>query len=99
MSQINKKLNFDLDPFGILSSCWQVQKAWLSHPQKLTEELAKLEAEIWSLEEWQRITGAGSHGDLFPAAPYDERFQLSNWTENPYLDTLKESYLLYTRWL
>ncbi len=99
MSQINKKLNFNLDPFGILSSCWQVQKAWLSHPQKLTEELAKLEAEIWSLEEWQRITGAGSHGDLFPAAPYDERFQLSNWTENPYLDTLKESYLLYTRWL
>lgn len=99
MNQKVNKSNFDLDPFGILSSCWQVQKAWLGHPQKLAEELTKLTAEIWSLEEWQLLTGAGAHGDLFPAVNYDERFEFPVWTENPYLDTLKETYLLYTRWL
>ena len=87
------------DPFGILSSCWEVQKAWLTHPCDLKCELTKLGTELWALQIWQRMYAHGMHQDLVPAQRYDERFQDPIWTENAYLDTLKEIYLIYIHWL
>jgi polyhydroxyalkanoate synthase len=89
-----------VDPFGIASSLLQVQQAWLTQPKELSSELAKLGSELWSLQQqsFQRMLGLASE-DAFPAAQRDERFQADIWTENPYLDTMKEYYLLYTRWL
>lgn len=90
---------FNPDPFGILSSCLDVQRAWLNHPADLTEQYCKLIMEGWTLEQWQVWTGGGPHGDLFPVVNYDERFQYPLWEQNPWLDTLKETYLMYSRWL
>ncbi len=88
-----------LDPFGIFSSCWEVQKAWLAQPCRLTNELTKLGTELWALLIWQRMYAYGKHQDMIPAKRYDERFQDPVWTENAYLDTLKEIYLIYIHWL
>ena len=85
-----------LDPFGIVSSCWEVQKAWLQHPHELSEEMSKLSAETSALLAWQGNAGAE---DMIPPVVYDERFQDEMWTKSPYFDTLKEFYLLYSRWL
>lgn len=87
------------DPFGIVSSCWEVQKAWLAHPCELTSELTKLGTELWALQIWQQMYAHGIHQDLIPAKRYDERFQDPIWTENSTLDTLKELYLIYIHWL
>ncbi len=84
-----------LDPFGIVSSCWEVQKAWLQHPRELSEELNKLGAEAAALASPQWL---GGEDDMIPAVSYDERFQDPVWTKSPQFDTLKEFYLLYTRW-
>ena len=88
-----------MDPYGIFSSSMAIQRAWLNHPIELSEQFTKLTIEAWSLEEWQALTGFGLNGDLFPAVSFDERFQDKLWEKNPWFDTLKESYLLYTRWL
>jgi len=85
-----------LDPFGIVSSCWEVQNAWLQHPRELSEELKKLGTEAAALASPPWL---GGEEDMIPAASYDERFQDPIWTKSPYFDTLKEFYLLYTRWI
>ena len=87
------------DPFGIVSSCWEVQRAWLRHPRELTQEFTKLAAGIWALQTWQCMAGGRRHADLIPPVRYDERFQDPIWTDNPFLDMLKEVYLLYLHWL
>ena len=99
MSKAANNSEINLDPYGIFSSNKAIQKAWFDNPVELSEQLTKLAVEIWSLEEWQRLTGCGAKGDLFPAVEYDERFQYKFWEKNPWFDTMKESYLLYTRWL
>lgn len=88
-----------LDPFGITAACGEVQKAWWTHPFPLSQELTRLNAGVLALATWQRAAGLPQHGDLIPPVVYDERFQHPLWTKNPVLDTLKEAYLLYTRWL
>lgn len=88
-----------LDPFGIFEACSRVQNAWLAHPRELSEQLSKLCSESWALQTWQRMVGGFEHDDLIPPVRYDERFQDPVWTENPFLDTIKEFYLLYTHWL
>lgn len=89
-----------MDPFGIASSLVRVQQAWLSSPGALSSEVAKFGGEFWVLQQqsFQRMMGLASE-DAFPAAERDERFHADIWTDNPYLDTIKEFYLLYTRWL
>jgi polyhydroxyalkanoate synthase len=88
-----------IDPFGIVSSCWEIQKAWLQHPGDLAGELTKLGTDLWALQIWQRIFRFAAQNDLIPTDRHDERFQDPIWTYNPYFDTLKEIYLLYSHWL
>ncbi len=87
------------DPFGITAACREVQKAWLAQPHQWTEEMMRLGARALALSVWQRMAGQATHDDMIPPVAYDERFQNPLWRQNPYLDTLKEIYLLYTRWL
>jgi polyhydroxyalkanoate synthase len=88
-----------LDPFGIYTANLQVLGAWLRHPRALSEEMGRFWTEFWTLQHWQRIFGGVDHDDLLPPARYDERFEDPAWTKNPFLDTIKETYLLCTRWL
>ncbi len=89
-----------IDPFGIASSLIQVQHAWLSRPQLVCSELARLGGDLWVLQQQSSLRMLGlSSEDAFPAAERDERFHADIWTDNPCLDTIKEYYLLYTRWL
>ena len=97
--EVLQNLRHTIDPFGALTSCLEVQKAWLEHPSQLTMELSKLTADFSALNVWHRACGIGYHPDLVPPHSYDERFQDPAWTENACLDTVKETYLLYVRWL
>ncbi len=89
-----------VDPFGITTSLWQVQQAWLQDPMTLSKELGRLGSELWYLQllSLQRLGGTTSE-DAFPAVEHDERFQDPVWTDSAYLDVIKQYYLLYTRWL
>ena len=95
-----KTLQDNIDPFGILPACWEVQKAWLSNPSRLVEETARLTEGALRVQHQlcQRLCGE-NNGDLIPPVERDERFQDAIWTENAYLDALKQYYLLWTRWL
>ena len=88
------------DPFGIARSLGNVQQAWLAHPEDLGPELGKLGLSLWTLQvhAWQRFTGLAEE-DVVEVHPFDARFQDKVWTENAYLDVVKELYLVWTRWL
>ncbi|MHB8766136.1 MAG: PHA/PHB synthase family protein [Deferrisomatales bacterium] len=95
-----EKLAESSDPYGIFPAVQGVQKAWLEHPAQLGEELSRLSRDAWAvqLQALRRVLGANG-ADEVPANPRDERFQDPIWTTNPYLDAIKEQYLLGTRWL
>jgi poly[(R)-3-hydroxyalkanoate] polymerase subunit PhaC len=90
----------EIDPFGIAESVMAVQSAWLKQPELLAVKVQELTDGGYGLYQHltNRISGAASEA-IAPAVKYDERFLEHIWTENPGFDLLKESYLLYSRWL
>jgi polyhydroxyalkanoate synthase len=88
------------DPFGIADSLWQVQQEWLRSPQALAGRLGLLGEDLarFQIASWRRLWGFDAD-DEFPAVERDIRFQDPLWTENPWLDALKQQYLLTSRWL
>jgi len=101
---LEKQLAQDLvsifDPLGITRSCFDVQRAWLEHPEKLYTRLGRLSCDMWAiqLQSWQRFSGLPTK-DVISVTESDGRFQDPAWTENPCLDVIKEYYLLYSNWL
>jgi len=93
-------LRAELDPFGISEAVAEVQQSWLRHPESMGRELVGLGSDLWRLQlhAWQRFAGIPEE-DAVAAAEHDERFDSPVWTDNPFLDVIKEYYLLYTRWL
>ncbi|MGE0630068.1 MAG: PHA/PHB synthase family protein [Hyphomicrobiaceae bacterium] len=77
----------------------RVWQTWLSDPVRLSEAQGELFAgylDIWT-NTLQRLSGQ----DLPPVAvpePGDNRFKDPGWSENAYFDTLKQAYLLTSRW-
>jgi polyhydroxyalkanoate synthase len=92
-------LRKSMDPFGFMTASLEVQRAWLLHPGQLFQECSRLAADVSALNLWQRLLGYTQHPDLVPPHSYDERFQDQAWKDNPYLNTVKEMYLLYVHWL
>ncbi|HKK16330.1 MAG TPA: class I poly(R)-hydroxyalkanoic acid synthase [Gammaproteobacteria bacterium] len=95
-----KDIKRHVDPFGVFDSLTTVQAAWLQQPEILSREVQQLadsSYELW-LQAFKRFSGM-EVADVVPAVQYDERFKESAWTENPWFDLLKETYLLYSRWL
>jgi len=88
-----------VDPFGFFTSCQQVQEAWLRHPDQLFREYTRLGTDLNNLNVWQRLLGYTQHPELVPPHIYDERFQDNAWNANPYLNTVRQVYLLYVHWL
>jgi polyhydroxyalkanoate synthase len=94
------QLRNTIDPFGISTSILQAQQAWLQHPVELARQLHQLGSDLWKLQAYACHRLAGPEcGDVFVPVEYDERFQETVWTENRFLDVVKQYYLLYTRWL
>ena len=48
-----------LDPFGVWSSCWEVQQAWARHPGSLAKETAELCADAVRVQQhaWRQLLG------------------------------------------
>jgi polyhydroxyalkanoate synthase len=97
--QFNQQMFKTFDPFGITRAYLDVQRAWMDHPEQMLDWLMRLSTDSWALQLqcWERMSGT-KLTDTVPVVEFDERFQDPQWTENPYLDTIKEFYLLFTRW-
>ena len=84
------------DPFGMLSSQFQAQVAWWTHPQQLLHE---------GFEAWNEAIRLYDHGlrrllgddsaDLVVPKREDERFADPAWLESPAFDILKEGFLAF----
>jgi polyhydroxyalkanoate synthase len=88
------------DPFDLFGSSLAVQRAWLRQPERLTATLQDLALDAVRVH--SRLTRAGCGVPCDPevaAVRFDERFQQQAWTDQPWFAYLKESYLLYSRWL
>ena len=93
-------LHDDLAP--ALKTLSQLQQAWLQQPHKVLEA----QVVLWNncLELWHssmcRLMGL-ENGDARPLAvslPEDPRFKHPAWSENPYFDLLRQSYLITSHW-
>jgi len=100
MQTVLEGLRSTVDPLGIMTSLWDVQRAWSRHPRELAGRLSLLGSELWSLhlDAYQSMLGLASE-DPVPARERDQRFQDDAWVKNPYLNLLKDYYLVYTRWV
>src|SRR5215207_5273264 len=93
-------LHDDLAP--ALRTFAQLQRAWLRQPYKVFEAQVALWNSCFDL--WNssvcRFMGL-QNGEAKPLAnslPQDPRFQHPAWSENPYFDFLKQSYLITSHW-
>ena len=83
-----------------LQSLWQRE---MSDPAKAMQRATDFNARLWgaTFESWQdaanRFWGIG--GQKEEEGRPDKRFAAPDWTENPYYETLKESYLLASEYL
>ncbi|MDZ7736664.1 MAG: class I poly(R)-hydroxyalkanoic acid synthase [Gammaproteobacteria bacterium] len=99
-TSLETALRQTIDPFGIMTSCMAVQRAWLQHPAELTEQMQQLGRDLLDVQLHMTKCACGlQSGDCIPPKHYDERFQEPIWQESPFYDALKEHYLLYTHWL
>ena len=88
------------DPFDIFGSSLAVQQAWLRQPERLAATLQDLALDAVRVQGRLARAGCGTPCDPEVAAVrFDERFQQQAWTDQPWFAYLKESYLLYSRWL
>ncbi len=88
------------DPFDIFGSSLAVQQAWLRQPERLAAIVQDLALDAVRVHSRLARAGCGIPSDPeVTAVRFDERFQQAAWTDQPWFAYLKESYLLYSRWL
>jgi polyhydroxyalkanoate synthase len=93
-------LHEDLAP--ALTTLAQLQRAWLQQPHKVLEAQVALWiscSDLWH-SSMRRFMGL-ENGDARPFAhslPQDPRFKHPAWSENPYFDLLRQSYLITSHW-
>lgn len=71
---------------GSLTAMWQAQQATMNATLRTLELMSQAYARVWGLPA----------EDVMPA---DSRFKDSAWSENPALDTLKQTYLVASQWM
>ncbi|WP_084187282.1 PHA/PHB synthase family protein [Andreprevotia chitinilytica] len=100
LAELQHQMRQALDPFGLVATTMKAQRAWLLHPDALSNTLS-----IWfnDAQRWQHMVVERFYGepddDLFPPHPDDVRFADPVWRDSPYWDGIKEWYLFNTRWL
>jgi len=93
-----EKLARALDPFGVVRSLADVQRAWVSHPLDLLSTLARFSGDVIALQlhMWKRAMGMPDR-DVAPPHSDDLRFADPEWSTNPFWDSIKQIYLTMTR--
>ncbi len=77
----------------------EVARQWMTDPAKTMEAqgaLAKGYMDVW-MQSWQRMLGHQPTPVAQPEAG-DARFRDPDWSNNPYFDFWKQSYLVTTHW-
>jgi len=92
-----ENISKQLDPFGVFSSMFNAQMAWLTHPRELGRAVYALSNDLLALQAHmaRRAIGLPSQDVVRPHAD-DTRFDDPVWTESPTWDIIKESYLAFT---
>ncbi|MDK2122571.1 PHA/PHB synthase family protein [Parachitinimonas caeni] len=100
LSALRRELRQRYDPFGLIGIWQRAQAAWLAHPKELALAVTRLQYDLLTLNSHglARLLGQPDT-DVFPQNPEDQRFSEPVWSESPYWDYLKESYLMSTRWI
>ena len=93
-------LHDDLAP--ALGTLAQLQRAWLQRPDKVLAAQVALWNSCFDLwhSSMRRFMGL-ENGEGRPSAislPQDPRFKHPTWSENPYFDLLRQSYLITSQW-
>ena len=93
-------LHHDLAP--ALRTLAQLQHAWVQQPSKVLEAQVALWNscfDVWH-SSMRRFMGLenGAARPLATALPVDPRFKHPAWSENPYFDWLRQSYLITSHW-
>ncbi|GEO17831.1 class I poly(R)-hydroxyalkanoic acid synthase [Microvirga aerophila] len=80
----------------------QLQQAWLQQPHKVLEAQVALWISCFDLwhSSMRRFMGLenGHARPLTVSLPQDPRFKHPAWSENPYFDLLRQSYLITSHW-
>ena len=83
-----------------LQTLWQRE---LSDPAAAMQRATDFNMKLWgaTMDSWQDATNRfwGIEGEKEEEGRPDRRFSAPDWTENPYYETLKESYLLASEYL
>jgi len=97
---LHLELQQAFDPFGLAATTVKAYQAWLSNPNSLQQALQMYAADVltWQESILRRAMGEADF-DVFPSNPEDVRFADPIWCDSPYWDSIKEWYLLNTRWL
>lgn len=101
-SALQHELRQVFDPFGLGATWLKAQQAWAMNPDALSLVMHRYadDVRLWQRYTLGRIMGnCGAECEVFPRNPEDTRFADPVWDEVPYWDSLKEWYLLNTRWL
>lgn len=98
--QLKHQLRQTLDPFGLLATTSKAQQAWLTHPEALHTALSSYVNDLVRLQGFtlRRYLGEPD-SDCIAPHPEDPRFTDPIWCDSPFWDSIKEYYLLNTRWL
>lgn len=76
-----------------------IVESWMAKPERAALAQASLLhglADIWS-QTLRRYSGENV-APVVPVDPSDKRFSAPEWTENPFFDCLRQSYVLTSRW-
>ena len=93
-------LHHDLAP--ALRTLAQLQHAWVLQPHKVLEAQVAVWSRCWDVwhSSMRRFMGLenGAARPLAISLPVDPRFKHPAWSENPYFDWLRQSYLITSHW-
>lgn len=86
-----------LDPFGVSAACEAVLNAWSRHPAELGQRVQDYFSALAEIQGQFIAHALGGGRDPVRPSQFDERFQDPAWSQHPWFDFLKETYLLNTR--
>ncbi|MEL6364566.1 MAG: class I poly(R)-hydroxyalkanoic acid synthase [Pseudomonadota bacterium] len=97
-AEIRRRTGQPVDPLDISGAFADVIASIAANPYKLVEAQFKLWSDYARLWESVAFSPAGAPAVAEPDAS-DKRFRHKDWSENKALDVVKQSYLIFGRWM